>query len=140
MEHRHLRWARRLVVAVVASAGWFALASPSAQAATSRDFGPVVITDIPKAPPPNTPATQLVVPLTSIESPIAAGATAYVYSELRAYNADQANLVDNEVRCSGAGTGNVVLGENVLPATGTRHTRTSRSSRGSWSPRPHPAP
>jgi hypothetical protein len=106
------------IVAVVASAGCVALATPSAQAAISQDFGPMVITDIPQAPPPNTPATQKVVPLTSVNTPIAAGATAYVYSELRAYDADQVNLVDNEVRCSGAATANVVLGENVLPPTG----------------------
>ncbi|MEV6823982.1 hypothetical protein [Amycolatopsis sp. NPDC051102] len=86
-------------------------------AATTRDFGPVVITGVPKAPTPPAKATQKVVPLAAIDTQLTAGTTAYVYSELRAYDADQANLIDNEIRCSGAGSSNVVMGENVLPAT-----------------------
>jgi hypothetical protein len=90
----------------------------SVAAATSQDFGPTVIDDVPAAPPVGTPATQKVVPLATVTASLTAGQTAYVYSELRAYDADQVNLVDNEVRCSGAGSSNVVMGENVLPATG----------------------
>lgn len=112
---------RRLVasttVAVTALVGVLADAG-SVTAATSQDFGPTVITDIPAAPPVGTPASQKVVPLATVTHSLTAGQTAYVYSELRAYDADQANLVDNEVRCSGAGSSNVVMGENVLPATG----------------------
>ncbi|MET8850198.1 hypothetical protein [Amycolatopsis sp. NPDC004625] len=93
------------------------LGGAPADAATSQDFGPVVVTGVPKAPTPPAKATQKVVPLATIETQVAAGATAYVYSELRAYDADQANLIDNEIRCTGAGASNVVLGENVLPAT-----------------------
>ncbi|MEV4050121.1 hypothetical protein AB0J55_02945 [Amycolatopsis sp. NPDC049688] len=93
------------------------LGGTPAGAATSQDFGPVVVTGVPKAPTPPAKATQKVVPLATIGTQLTAGATAYVYSELRAYDADQANLIDNEIRCTGAGASNVVLGENVLPAT-----------------------
>lgn len=114
------RW-RRLVasttVALTALVGVLAGAG-SVAAATSQDFGPTVITGIPAAPPVGTPATQKVVPLATVTTSLTAGQTAYVYSELRAYAADQVNLVDNEVRCSGAGSSNVVMGENVLPSTG----------------------
>lgn len=112
---------KRLVATLavtVAVLGTVAVDTTSAVAATSKDFGPVVVTDIPAAPPVGTPATQKVVPLATIETPMAEGATAYVYSRLRAYDADQVNLVDNEVRCAGAGTSDVVMGENVLPASG----------------------
>lgn len=102
----------------VAALGIVTIDTTSAIAATSQDFGPVVITGVPAAPPVGTPATQKVVPLATIETPMTSGATAYVYSELRAYDADQVNLIDNEVRCAGAGASNVVMGENVLPATG----------------------
>lgn len=117
---QHSRWKRLAVsttVAVTAFAGVLA-GSGSAAAATSQDFGPTVITNISAAPPVGTPATQKVVPLATVTTPATAGQTAYVYSELRAYDADQVNLVDNEVRCSGAGSSNVVMGENVLPSTG----------------------
>ncbi|WP_255947944.1 hypothetical protein [Streptomyces odontomachi] len=114
------RW-RRLVasttVALTALVGVLAGAG-SVAAATSQDFGPTVITGIPAAPPVGTPATQKVVPLATVTTSLTAGQTAYVYSQLRAYAADQVNLVDNEVRCSGAGSSNVVMGENVLPSTG----------------------
>ncbi len=119
MKERSL-WRRLLVsttVAITALAGVIA-DTGTAGAATSQDFGPTVITDIPAAPPVGTPATQMVVPMATITTPVTAGDTAYVYSELRAYDADQVNLVDNEVRCSGAGASNVVMGENVLPSTG----------------------
>ncbi|NGN63625.1 hypothetical protein G5C51_06850 [Streptomyces sp. A7024] len=116
----HARF-RRLVVASTAALAAFAgvlMGTGTADAATSQDFGPTVIMDIPKAPPVGTPATQKVVPMATISTTVTAGQTAYVYSELRAYAADQVNLVDNEVRCSGAGSSNVVMGENVLPSTG----------------------
>jgi hypothetical protein len=88
----------------------------NAQAVGSKDFGPLTITGIPANA---NPALQLVVPLATIDSPqLAAGSTAYVYSELKASAADQVNLVDNEIRCSGAGKSDVVMGENVLPASG----------------------
>ncbi|CAG7623614.1 hypothetical protein [Actinacidiphila bryophytorum] len=114
------RWRRLLVptaIAATALAGVIA-DTGTASAATSQDFGPTVVTGIPAAPPVGTPATQLVVPMATVSTPVTAGRTAYVYSELRAYDADQVNLVDNEVRCSGAGASNVVMGENVLPPTG----------------------
>ncbi|WP_410644374.1 hypothetical protein [Amycolatopsis sp. lyj-346] len=82
-----------------------------------QDFGPVVVTGVPKSATPPARPTQKVVQLATIDTAISAGATAYVYSELRAYNADQPNLIDNEIRCTGAGRSNVVMGENVLPAT-----------------------
>lgn len=112
---------RRLAVATTVAAtalGGAIAGSGTASAATSQDFGPTVVTGVPAAPPVGTPATQLVVPMATVSTPITAGKTAYVYSELRAYDADQVNLIDNEVRCSGAGASNVVMGENVLPATG----------------------
>lgn len=109
---------RLAVVAAVTMAALGVVDVPVAGAATSQNFGPVVITEVPKAPPPGTPATQLVVPLATVATPMVSGATAYVYSELRASDADQVNLVDNEVRCSGSGAANVVMGENVLSPTG----------------------
>ncbi len=109
-----------IVVALAVSLLGIGVSDTSAAPATLYDsFGPTVITGVPAAPPPNTPATQLVVPLATIDTPLTAGTTAYVYSELRAYDAAHANLIDNEVRCSGAGMSNVVMGENVLPSSGT---------------------
>lgn len=112
------QWRRLTAAATLAVAVLGGVTATPASAATARDFGPVVITGVPKAPPVGTPATQKVVPLATIDTPMAAGATAYVYSELRAYDADQVNLIDNEVRCTGAGSSNVVMGENVLSPTG----------------------
>jgi hypothetical protein len=109
-----------IVVALAVSLLGIGVSDTSAAPATPYDsFGPTVITGVPAAPPPNTPATQKVVPLATIDTPLTAGTTAYVYSELRAYDAAHANLIDNEVRCSGAGMSNVVMGENVLPSSGT---------------------
>ncbi|MET1071623.1 MAG: hypothetical protein ABWY11_03145 [Umezawaea sp.] len=54
--------------------------------------------------------------MAEIQTTVAAGQTAYVYSTLRATDSAQVTMVDNEVRCSGAGTSNVVLGENIDPA------------------------
>lgn len=111
-------WRRLSAVGALTLAALGSVTATQASAATSQDFGPVVVTGVPAAPPVGTPATQKVVPLATIETPMASGATAYVYSELHAYDADQVNLIDNEVRCSGAGSSNVVMGENVLSPTG----------------------
>ncbi|QYN24029.1 hypothetical protein [Amycolatopsis sp. DSM 110486] len=87
------------------------VAATPALAAESQDFGPKVISGI--------PTTQQVIPLATIDSPaLAAGSNAYVYSELKASGATDVNLIDNEIRCSGAGGSSVVMGENVLPPTG----------------------
>ncbi|QRP46249.1 hypothetical protein [Amycolatopsis sp. FDAARGOS 1241] len=103
---------RSMVMAGLVLAAVMAAPGP-AQAATSQDFGPRIVTGIPNS------ATQLVIPMATIESKqLPAGANAYVYSELKAQDADGVNLIDNEIRCSGAGGSDVVLGENVLPPTG----------------------
>jgi hypothetical protein len=97
--------------------------APSAAAAV---IAPRVITGvpmIPQNPPPGWKSIQKVVPLETISTQMAAGATAYLYSTLTAYNSAHANLIDNEVRCSGAGTYDVVLGENVLPSGDASRTR-----------------
>lgn len=94
--------------------------------AAAAVIAPVVITGvpmIPQNPPPGWKSIQKVVPLTTISTPMVAGATAYLYSELIAYDSAHANLIDNEVRCSGAGTADVVLGENVLPSGDASRTR-----------------
>jgi hypothetical protein len=87
-------------------------ASTPASAATSVTFGPQAITGIPAA----SEKIHKVQTLGRIEATVTAGHTAYVYSTLRAYGSAHVNLVDNEVRCSGAGTQDVVLGENIDPA------------------------
>src|SRR6266498_3398261 len=109
---------RLVLLAAVTIAALGVVDAGAASAATNQDFGPVVITGVPKAPEVGTPATQKVVELATIATEMAPGATAYVYSELHAYDADQVNLIDNEVRCSGSGASNVVMGENVLSPTG----------------------
>lgn len=109
----------RVFAALLVLAGTGFAGTAAAAATISKNFGPVLVTDIPATPTePNTPATQKVVPLAAIDTPITAGATAYVYSTLRAHGSTEVSLVDNEVRCSGAGSSNVVMGENVLPSTG----------------------
>lgn len=112
-----------VVAAVTVVAGGTAFEARAATAAKSASFGPTVITDIPKSPPPGEQASQKVVPLGTIETSIAAGKTAYVYSTVDAYDADDVNLIDNEVRCSGAGRSSVVMGENVFPRTSTSPLR-----------------
>lgn len=104
------------------AAGLVSGATPAAAAVVE----PVLITGvpmIPQDPPPGWKGLQKVVPLKTISTQLAAGATAYLYSELTAYNSAHANLIDNEVRCSGVGKGDVVLGENVLPAGDPARTR-----------------
>lgn len=86
--------------------------SPPAAAATSTTFGPVLITNVPAA----SKKMHKVQAMAQIQATVTAGQTAYLYSTLRAYDSAHVNLVDNEVRCSGAGTSNVVLGENIDPA------------------------
>ncbi|XVS66533.1 hypothetical protein ACQPYE_10870 [Actinosynnema sp. CA-299493] len=82
-----------------------------AGAATSETFGPVTITNVPSLGL----GIQKVQEMDRITASMTAGQTAYVYSTLRAYDSGHVNLVDNEVRCSGAGGGNVVVGENIDP-------------------------
>jgi hypothetical protein len=83
----------------------------TAQAATSATFGPTRITGIPAPETRN----HKVVLLRTIQVAMTAGQTAYIYASMRAYQASHVTLVDNEVRCSGAGVGNVVMGENIDP-------------------------
>jgi hypothetical protein len=103
-------------------AGGTAIEAQAATSAKSATFGPTVITDVPRDPEDDAPATQKVVPLGTIETSLQAGKTAYVYSTVTAYNAADVNLIDNEVRCSGAGRADVVMGENVQPAPATPST------------------
>ncbi|HEX6360677.1 hypothetical protein [Actinophytocola sp.] len=106
-----LPWKRFVGLTAIAGAAFVGVAPP-ASAATSVVFGPQVITGIPAA----SKKTHKVVPLGQIQAAVTAGQTAYVYSTLRAYDSAHVNLVDNEVRCAGAGSSNVVLGENIDPA------------------------
>jgi hypothetical protein len=106
-----LSWKRFVALSAVTAAAFVGIATP-ATAATSITFGPEVITGIPAA----SKKMHKVDALGSIEAPMTAGQTAYVYSTLRANNSAHVNLIDNEVRCSGAGSSNVVLGENIDPA------------------------
>ena len=115
------------------AAGLVSGATPAA----AEVIAPVVITGVPMIPvnpPPGWKSTQKVVPLKTISTQLAAGATAYLYSQLTAYNSAHANLIDNEVRCFGVGKGDVVLGENVAAPSGdpVPVTPVSRSSTGSW--------
>jgi hypothetical protein len=111
-----MSWQRWTAACVVAGAA-LVVASAPASAATSTTFGPTVITGVPPAPDEDDPnPIQKVQTLDHIDTPITAGQTAYVYSTLHAYNSAHVNLVDSEIRCSGAGTHNVVLGENIDPA------------------------
>ena len=121
---RNGRNAATAVLVVLAGFGGAVADAAPAGASTAQDFGPIVVTGVPAAPPVGTPASQKIVPLATIDTSLTAGSTAYVYSTLKAYDADQVNLIDNEVRCSGAGSSNLVMGENVLPATGDAAHRT----------------
>jgi hypothetical protein len=120
--NRFQRCAAALAIAAVVSGGTAAVAN-AATSAKSDTFGPAVITDVPAAPEEGQPAIQKVVPLATIDTSLQAGKTAYVYSTLTAYDADHVNLIDNEVRCSGAGKSDVVMGENVMPRTSTSALR-----------------
>jgi hypothetical protein len=103
----------RMMVLLVVGASAFAGISPAADASTSGTFGPVLITGIPAAGQ----GFHKVDALHQISVEMVAEQTAYVYSTLRAYGSAHVNLIDNEVRCSGSGSSNVVLGENIDPAS-----------------------
>lgn len=103
-------------VAFVATfAGSLILVAPAAQAVT---ITPRVITAIPASPKPGETVYQKVVKLETVTAQVTAGKTAYLYSKLNAYDSAHVNLVDNEVICSGAGSGSAVMGENIDPPTG----------------------
>jgi hypothetical protein len=104
---------RKLIAISVITAAALAVVSPPAHAATSVTFGPVRITAVPAA----SQKMHKVDLHGRIEVAMTEGQTAYVYSTLRAYDSAHVNMVDSEVRCSGAGKGDVVLGENIDPAT-----------------------
>jgi hypothetical protein len=109
-------WKRWTAICAVAGMALVGMSAP-AGAVTATSFGPTVIANVPPAPQPDDPnPIQKVQTLDHIETPVTAGQTAYVYSTLHAYDSAHVNLVDSEVRCSGAGTSNVVLGENIDPA------------------------
>jgi hypothetical protein len=111
-----LSWKRWTAICAVAGAALVGASTP-ASADTSITFRPVAVTDVPPAPDEDDPnPIQKVQALGHISAPVTAGQTAYVYSTLHAYNSAHVNLVDSEVRCSGAGVSNVVLGENIDPA------------------------
>lgn len=106
-----------VVVAFVATfAGSLILVAPAADAVT---FAPRVITGIPAAPKDGETVYQKVVRLETVTAQVTAGKTAYVYAKLDAYDSAHVNLVDNEVICSGAGSGSAVMGENIDPPTGS---------------------
>ncbi|ROP37073.1 hypothetical protein [Saccharothrix texasensis] len=104
-------WKRFAAIGAVAAVALTGVTTP-AGAATSTTFGPVTITGV----PPLGKKIHLVREMGRIEASMTAGQTAYVYSTLRAYDSGHVNLVDNEVRCAGAGGSNVVVGENIDPA------------------------
>lgn len=106
-----LSWKRFVAISAITVAALVGVATP-ATAATSITFGPQLITGIPAA----SLKMHKVQALGQIEAPVTAGQTAYVYSTLRANNSAHVNMVDNEIRCSGAGTADFVLGENIDPA------------------------
>lgn len=111
--------------AVAVVAGGTASGAQAAAPVKSTSFGPTVITEVPKAPDQTKgeQPSQKVVPLGTISTELREGKTAYVYSTIDAFDADDTNLIDNEVRCSGASTASVVMGENVLNRTGTSPLR-----------------
>ena len=107
---------RRIFAAAVACAvtvaGLLGTAG-AAQAATSVTFAPRTVT----SPHDH----QYVAALGSVQLSMTATQTAYVYSTLRANNASNTTLIDNEVRCASTSgwTKNEVLGQNVLIASAT---------------------
>jgi hypothetical protein len=107
-----------VLAAVTVVAGGTAFEAQAAPA-KSASFGPTVITDVPKAPDTKNgeKPMQKVVPTGTISTELQEGKTAYVYSTIDASDAADVNLIDNEVRCSGASTASVVMGENVFPGT-----------------------
>ncbi|WP_163505121.1 hypothetical protein [Fodinicola acaciae] len=110
--------ARKLAVAaMIAAASLTGFSAPAA--AASGDFGPVSITGV----PPASQKMQKIQQLGVITANLPAGKIAYVYSSLTASQSADVNLVDNEIRCSGAGEKNVVLGENLDPASSAQPGR-----------------
>jgi hypothetical protein len=107
-----------VLAAVTVVAGGTAFEAQAAPA-KSASFGPTAITDVPKAPDTKNgeKPMQKVVPTGTISTELQEGKTAYVYSTIDASDAADVNLIDNEVRCSGASTASVVMGENVFPGT-----------------------
>ncbi|GAA5131598.1 hypothetical protein GCM10023320_55030 [Pseudonocardia adelaidensis] len=107
-----------MLAAVTVVAGGTAFEAQAAPA-KSASFGPTVITDVPKAPDTTKgeKPMQKVVPIGTISTELQEGKTAYVYSTIDASDAADVNLIDNEVRCSGASTASVVMGENVFPGS-----------------------
>jgi hypothetical protein len=105
-----------VLAATIVVVGGTAFEAQAATSAKSTSFGPTVITDVPADPEEGVQATHKVVPLGTIETTLQAGKIAYIYSTVTAYDSAHVNLIDNEVRCSGAGRSDVVMGENVLPA------------------------
>jgi hypothetical protein len=107
-----------VLAAVTVVAGGTAIDAQAAPA-KSASFGPTVITDVPKAPDTTKgeKPMQKVVPIGTISTELQEGKTAYVYSTIDAFDAADVNLIDNEVRCSGASTASVVMGENVFPGS-----------------------
>jgi hypothetical protein len=102
---------RFVAISAIAAATLVGASTP-ASAAESITFGPQLISGIPAAGE----KIHKVQTLGRIDAEVTAGQTAYVYSTLRTNGSAHVNLVDNEVRCFGAGTQNVVLGENIDPA------------------------
>lgn len=100
------------LVAVVAVVAALVGGTAPAVAETAKTFGPVAVTGV----PPARAGIHKVQAMATIDAQVTAGQTAYVYSTLRAYGSAHVNLVDNEIRCTGAGGSNVVMGENIDPA------------------------
>lgn len=100
------------LVAVVVAVGALMGGVTPAGAETAKTFAATAITGV----PPASAGIHKVQAMATIDAQVTAGQTAYVYSTLRAYNSAHVNLVDNEIRCTGAGSSNVVMGENIDPA------------------------
>lgn len=110
---------KKLIATCAIMAAALAVITPPAHAGTSVSFGPVRITDVPAAGR----KTHEVDLQAQINVAMREGQTAYVYSTLRAYDSAHVNMIDSEVRCSGAGKGDVVLGENIDPAANANPDR-----------------
>jgi hypothetical protein len=117
---------RRAALVALAAAAGFVGVVPPATAGQVATWGPTVVTDVPATPADtHVKPTQKVIQMAVVTSPVMeAGQIGYIYSTITASDADQPNLIDNEVRCSGAGTQNVVMGENVIQPPGDPAHRT----------------
>lgn len=112
-----------LAPVLLAATALLAGSQAASAAATSDSYGPARITGIPMAPPPKTAATQKVVLVGTVSIKTKKGRTSYVYSTMTASRSAHVNLIDNEVRCFGAGSSAVVMGENVQPRGAANRTR-----------------